>query len=189
MVRPAKISDYESFLTIKKKLALDVEKLYSSSYCYQVQKEGFLLNVITSKEKFQQDIERFFFAISEDNSICGYVNIDDYPEMPEETEVFWFNPLFKDLYYSLPHGTISKLGIVPEYRGKGIAKELLLEAIRVTKARNINFIFSFVVLSPLTNTASILFHEKNGFRRAAITSPRSLFGMKGYQSILYIKEI
>jgi len=46
-----------------------------------------------------------------------------------------------------------------------------------------------IVVSPVTNVASMMFHEKNGFERVALLEPTQSVGMAGFQNLLYGKQL
>ncbi len=189
MVRPARLNDFSQIKYIKDTLALDVAEISTKEYRFKVQKEGFLLKSPTTEESFQNDLHKIFLIGEQDDVCVGYIRVDEIPEISRDTGIFWLRPELEESYFTLPHACIGGLGILQEGRGIGLAKELLRQTEEKVKAKETSYIFSFVVLSPVTNTASILFHEKNGFERAATTFPRKLFEMEGYQSILYCKKI
>jgi ribosomal protein S18 acetylase RimI-like enzyme len=190
MIRHVAQRDYSDILLIKKKLLLDASKINEPSYRVTTEKSGFFLyKKPQSMEVFVNDLEKVYFVYEENGKVKGYVRIDKEQEMARDAYVFWFRPELKDLYFSLPHAAMAGIGLLPEIAHKGIAKELLAAATAEVKKENISYLFSFIALSPMTNIASMLFHERNGFERIATCTIPELFGLKNYQSILYGKKL
>jgi len=189
MTRPAKIEDAKEIINLQQALILDVHALSHHSYRVQIQQEGFLIKNHLLTETIDQALIQRYFVHEQDGHIVGYIRIDETAEMTDDSDAYWLEPSIKKQYYVLPHANISRLAVRPDVRKHGIAKAMLELAEKQAKKRGVKYLFSFVVLSPVTNTVSLLFHERSGFERAAITFPRPLFGMQGYQSILYYKEL
>jgi ribosomal protein S18 acetylase RimI-like enzyme len=190
MIRRVSQRDYNDILLIKKTLLLDSAKINDSSYRVKTEQSGFFLyKKSQTKEEFAKDVEKIHFVYEEEERVKGYLRIDEEQEMDKSIEAFWFCPELKDLYFSFPHAAMGGIGLLPEVAHKGIAKELFMAAITEVKKKKIPFLFSFVALSPMTNIASMLFHERNGFERIALSMVPKMFGLKNYQSILYGKKL
>jgi ribosomal protein S18 acetylase RimI-like enzyme len=189
MVRPAREDDAEAIQRIQESLTLRTAELEDKAYRARVQAEGFLITNHLLQETFDKGLIERYIVSEYEGRLVGYLRIDDTPEMTEDTTVYWIKPELKGRYFSMPHACISRLAVIPEARKSGFAKEMLDQAVHSLQAKGVKDLFSFVVLSPVTNTVSLLFHEKSGFERAAITSPRPLFQMEGYQSILYVRAL
>jgi GNAT superfamily N-acetyltransferase len=189
MVRLARPEDSEAIRLIQESLTLDVEKLGDSAYRTKVQESGFLIKNHLIKETFDNEVISRYVVSEHEGKLVGYLRVDDIQEMTEETSVYWLKPELEDRYFARPHACISRLAVVSEARKLGLGKKMLTQAEQLLKAKGVTDLFSFVVLAPVTNTVSLLFHEKNGFERAALTLPRPLFQMEAYQSILYHKAL
>ncbi len=107
--------------------------------------------------------------------------------MPPETKTFWYRPDIKDVYYSNPHAYLYGIGVLPEINHHGVGTEMLQAAERQVRAKNIPWLFSEIVNAPVTNIASMLFHEKNGFERIALVDPTQAHDMEGFQNLVYGK--
>jgi ribosomal protein S18 acetylase RimI-like enzyme len=84
--------------------------------------------------------------------------------------------------------------VLPQAKQRGVATEMLRAVERQVQARGVDWVFSFVVVTPVTNFASMMFHEKNGFERAAILGPDEYvtengFRLDVFQSFLYGKRV
>jgi plastocyanin/ribosomal protein S18 acetylase RimI-like enzyme len=189
MVRPARKDDAEAIQQLQKSLTLSTDKLGDKAYRAKIQAEGFLITNHLIQETFDAELLERYIVSEHEGKLVGYLRIDEAPEMTTDTNAYWLQPEWEKRYFSMPHACISRLAVMPEARKSGFAKDMLEQAIQKLQAKQVKNLFSFVVLSPVTNTVSLLFHEKSGFERVAITSPRPLFQMEGYQSILYAKAL
>lgn len=64
----------------------------------------------------------------------------------------------------------------------------LIYGVKVQKD-GFQYLFSWVIIGPIANLASLYFHEKNNFLRAAIYSSKREFNLSNYKSILYYKKL
>lgn len=190
MIRQAVPRDFESLKHIKNMLGLEVDTLGDLAYRLKVQKNGFLLKrPAYREEEFQTDLQKIYLVCEDAGQVNGYVRIDETQEMEKGAEAWWFIPELMEPYFSLPHADIGGIAVLPEASHKGVATNLLTAAIAAIKQKRIPYLFSFVVLSPVTNMPSILFHEKNGFHRIALVNESEFFQLKKYQSFLYGKKL
>lgn len=189
MIRRATIDDYAAITYLKKTLAVDVTQLENPEYRIATQKRGFLVTKDQSIEAFSKDVEKMSFVYEEGGTVVGYIRIDEEPEMRKETNAYWFKPSMEKIYFSLPHAATGGIAVLPNAAQKGIGSQLLHAAENEVKAKGIPYLFAFVVISPLTNIASILFHERNGYQRFASNTMPEMFGMKNFQSFLYGKKL
>jgi ribosomal protein S18 acetylase RimI-like enzyme len=188
MIRKAQTADFDSVTRIRQSLALDLHKLGDTDYKVQIQRSGFLLPLGLTIEEFLEDIEKYIVYVH-DEEVVGYLRVDEEQEIGPDNEVIWFRPDLKDLYFSKPHADIGGVGVLPEASQHGLATKMLHEVEKQVHERGVAYLFSFVVLSPVTNFPSMMFHEKNGFERIAVLVPKSSYGMEGYQSLLYGKKL
>jgi len=192
MVRQIKLQDYEDILHIKESLLLDYSRINESEYRVKSEQAGFFVyKKPQTKEEFVKDLQKIHLVYEENGKVKGYLRIDESPEMKNDKDfdVLWYKPEMRDVYYTLPHAALAGIGLLPEIAKKGIAKELLTTAIAEVKKKDIPYVFAFVVLSPVTNIASLLFHERNGFERIACCTASELFDLKNFQSFLYGKKL
>lgn len=189
MIRRATAQDYEAIKSLKQVLGIQREKLRDQQYKFLLQKKGFLLFPDLEKSDFERDLKKFFLVYEINNVVAGYIVIGTEQEMKEESSAYWLNENFKSTYFAHPHADINVIVVSPDANHKGVGTALLKAVEQEIRKQNIPYLFSLVVLSPLTNVPSLLFHEKHGFDRIAITSYPELFGIKNYQSILYGKKL
>jgi ribosomal protein S18 acetylase RimI-like enzyme len=189
MIRQATIDDYQQITQIKESLFFDITKISDPSYRVESEKKGFLHSKDQSSDAFKKDIQKIFPVYEEAGIVKGYIRVDEEQEIKSEDEVFWFRPEFRDVYFSLPHANTGGVAVAPDINQRGIGTQLLVAAEREVRAKSISYLFASVTLSPITNIASLLFHEKNGFERLALVTLPELFGMKNYQCFLYGKKL
>ncbi|CAL5870255.1 uncharacterized protein PFLUO_LOCUS4490 [Penicillium psychrofluorescens] len=82
-------------------------------------------------------------------------------------------------------GYIAMLAVREEYRGRGIATELVRMAIDAMIARNADEI---VLETEITNTAAMKLYERLGFLRSKRLHRYYLNGNSAYRLVLYLKE-
>lgn|GEM_PF-6795238 len=188
MIRQAQAADFAAITTIYDSLALDVSRLVKDSdYRLQVQHSGFLLSGEVSFEKFKKEAHQY--TVWEDaGKVVGYVCIKEEPETTKQ-KYSWLRDDLKTLYFSEQGANLGRIGILPAAKQRGLATALLQDAERRLQARKVPGLFSFVVLSPITNFPSMMFHERHGFERVAVMQPCFLFGMDGYQALMYGKKL
>ena len=88
-----------------------------------------------------------------------------------------------------PFRYLDRISLLPQYRGMKLASKMLQEAERLLINQGIGYLYSYVVISPITNTASIIFHDYNGFERVDISKTLTFAGLKNYQSFKYCKKL
>lgn len=188
MIRRAEAQDFGAVSRIRESLALDIGRLSNAIYRLQIQRSGFLLPDDTSEEEFASTSDSYELA-EQDNKVLGYVRLVNEQDISEHEVAYWYKPEMKAAYYADPHAYVAGIGVLPESKGQGIAAELLKAAERRVRAQEIPWLFSEIVASPVTNIASMIFHEKNGFQRVAIGRPREVVGIRGFYEILYAKQL
>ena len=85
--------------------------------------------------------------------------------------------------YVLDEAEIGNICIYPEYRGKGLGRELLLSLESSLKAQGVHKIFLEVEAQ---NTGAIALYEHSGYQRYNV---RSDYYGKGRDAILYVKNV
>jgi N-acetylglutamate synthase-like GNAT family acetyltransferase len=193
MLRDATISDLEKLQELHNRVQLDITKLGDPEYESLVQKKGFLLGTDEAHDMSEELEKAYKFSIAEeDEKILGYLIADHRHEQKFYDDEYktWFNTELKDFYYSNPKGmTIATVVVDPDHAGEGIASSMLNELETQLKTDNIEYLFSIVVLAPVTNCPSIVWHTKSGFRRLAMGRPRRLFELDNFSSVLLYKKI
>ena len=189
MIRQAELADFDAIVHIRESVALDVDRLDDTDYRVQIQRDGFLLPTGLSIERFQAEFYQTCSVAEREGQVVGYVRLQEDQDMPPGAEVSWMRPDLKDAYYANPHAGIYGIAVLPEAKQHGVATEMLQAAERQVRARNVTWLFSEIVTSPVTNLASLIFHEKNGFERVALTEPTQAYGMEGFQNLLYGKKL
>lgn len=188
MIRRAQTADFEAITKTYENLALNVPRLTKDSdYRLQVQRSGFLLSGELGFNEFQQEVQGY--SVYEDaGKMVGYICIEEEPETTKE-QWSWFREDLKALYFSEQRANLGRIGVLPTAKQHGVATALFQDAERRLRAKKVPGLFSFVVLSPVTNFPSMMFHEKHGFERVAVMKPCFLYGMDGYQAFMYGKKL
>jgi ribosomal protein S18 acetylase RimI-like enzyme len=191
MIRKARPEDLENIFAIYQKVALDRTKLQDLNYQAKIQKEGFLLG-LDNKEIYGSLIkEAHSFLVAEENGeITGYIIADHREKYYDDEYKTWFDPEAKNLYYNDPCSmSIAAIAVSPGCSQRGIATALLKELENKLKSENFKYLYSIATLAPVTNSPSIIFHTKNGFKRIAMGKPRTLFNLDSYSGVLFYKAL
>lgn len=193
MIREAAKDDIQKLQELHNKVQLDVTKLDDTDYLALVQKKGFLLGTDEAHDMAEEIEKAFKFLVwEEDGKILGYLIADHRTEQKFYDDEYktWFNKDLKDYYYQNPKGmTIATIVTDPQSAGKGIGTQLLKHLEEILKENKYEYLFSIIVLAPVTNCPSIYWHTKNGFRRLAMGRPRRLFEMDNFASTLVYKKL
>ena len=189
MIRRAEERDFADIKKVKESLSIEISNLDDLAYKLSIQKSGFLLKNPYTIEEHRADLNKIFLVYEEDGVVKGFIRIDEAQEMKQDKAYVWYHPELKEAYFALPHADIGGIGVLPDINEKGVATELLNQALEELKKKQIIYLFSFVILSPITNIPSILFHEKNGFERIALCPEAEIYEMKDFSSIMYGKKI
>src|SRR5581483_4070259 len=181
MIRQVRPDDFATVKTIKVSSELEPSKIDDVHYRLTVEKSGFLLPGYDETD-FINDLHKIHLVYEEDGNILGFIRIDEEQEMPADADTTWFRPDLKDIYFAKPHADIGGIGVRSHVSKKGIASELLRGAIDFVREKvNVDYLFSFVIVSPVTNIPSLLFHEKNGFERIATVRFDEMFALKNFE--------
>jgi len=190
MIRQAQAEDYEAIKKIKSSLKIDHSKLDKREYRVSLQKNGFLVPSNLEKSDFEKHLQKIFLVYEQESEIIGYIKIDTEQSMTKDSKPTWFHKAMESIYFSSPHTEITPIAVSPAAKQKGVGTALLQEAIkRLQQRKEVLYVFSFIVLFPITNLPSMIFHEKSGFDRIAVTSYLDAYGLTNYQSILYAKRL
>jgi GNAT superfamily N-acetyltransferase len=189
MIRQAQKEDLENFMKFRTPLSIDVDKLQESKYKLEISRRGFLLPGYDENDFLEHLKEIFLLDIEENGEINGYIRIDHVtPELNKENSFFYNDKLMEEFFKENAYET-GAIGVREDMVGKGIGKNLLEQGIKILKEKGIKYLFAFVVISPITNYPSLMFHDKYGFERIAMLKPGIMFGMKNYQSVLFCKTL
>jgi len=193
MIRDAITKDLDELQQLHNSVQLDISKLGDVAYEAEVQKKGFLLGTDEAHDMNEElDKAYKFLVYIEGGEIVGYLIADHRIEQKFYDDEYktWFDSELKDFYYSNEKGmTIATIVVAPEHTGKGIATALLNQLEDVLKQDKYEYLFSIIVMAPITNTPSIIWHTKSGFKRLAMGRPRRLFELDNFASILMYKKI
>jgi len=187
MIRHATDSDFEHITAIRKPYLLDTERVIESSYRFQMQESGFIGSL--TKVEFREDLHHLFLVDEDETGITGYLRVDQDREYKDNDKKIWFSDDAKESYMSGSHAEIGMIGTREDKKRQGIAGTLLEEATLLLRSKNIVYLFSILVVSPLTNVPSLMFHEKHNFERIAISIPHYHFDLHNYQSFHYRKSL
>ena len=148
---------------------------------------------------FSKDLSKIFLVAESYSNLLGYIRIDnevdvDFKKFDLNGDIFWNESIYKKIYYRNPHFELGAILVDSKARGEGLGKILLdysLAAIlsEIPETQKEVTLFSFIMVEPLKNLASLKFHQKNGFAKVAELKPCDLYGFKGYKSILLAKDI
>jgi N-acetylglutamate synthase-like GNAT family acetyltransferase len=192
MIRKAEIKDLEQVYALYKEYSLDISRVGQPSYDTKIQKSGFTLD-LTSRDELKDRISSstLFLVYELAGKIVAYIDINKEIYFPEKAEnIVWFNKGLEREYFHGSKSTVLHYVVVSKnYRNKGIAKELLGNALKALKKKGFKSIFAIITIGSITNCRSVIFHTKAGFTPACITLPIDLFGLKNYQSLLLYRKI
>lgn len=192
MIRSAVKNDVDSVYRIYKQHTLDISKIDDSEYLNSVQKNGFYLD-LSSKQDIANRLEKSeMYMVSENNDdVDGFIDVNKEIYFPREaTNAHWMNSDIKINYYDgLMSITLHLIAVEKSKCGNGIASALYQNAENRLRKKGYEYIFSIISSGPVLNCASLLFHTKNGFKRACVTAPLPLFGFDNYESILLYKDL
>lgn len=192
-IRDAHSADLQQIQDLHDKVKLDLSRLGESEYDAEIQKKGFLLGTDDAHDMPEELKNAYKFLVAEDNGIIlGYLIADHRKEQKFYDDEYktWFDKELKDYYYSNPRGmTIATIVVDPESTKKGIATSLLNNLEGTLKENDFEYLFSIVVVAPVTNCPSVIWHTKRGFKRLAMGRPRKLFELENFVSILLCKPL
>lgn len=193
MVREANTGDMAELQQLHNTVQLDISKLGDTEYETEVQKKGFLLGTDEAHDMAEElDKAYKFLKFVVDGKIVAYLIADHSVEQKYYDDEYktWFDDDLKDFYYNNPKGmTIATIVVDPTLTGKGTATTLLERLEAILKIDKYEYLFSIVVVAPVTNCPSIVWHAKSGFKRLAMGKPRRLFELDNFASVLMYKKI
>ncbi|PIS22871.1 hypothetical protein COT49_03120 [candidate division WWE3 bacterium CG08_land_8_20_14_0_20_40_13] len=192
MIRKAMINDIENIWKLHEDFRLDVSMVNDNDYLAKSQGNGFIVSDST-KEEIKKRIEGslLFNVWEEDGKIVGLIDVNKEIYFPEEADnIIWLDKDLKSEYFHGNEGiTLHYVAVDENYRGKGIATSLYKNSLETLKGKGYKHLFSIVTIAPVTNCPSIIWHTKMDFKRACVTMPIDLFGLKDYMSLLFYRPI
>jgi ribosomal protein S18 acetylase RimI-like enzyme len=198
LIKRAVSEDYPALEKIRDAFVLTPSLLGKEKSAKDYSKNGFLLGDYSEKT-FLKDLNKIFIVAKSESGLLGYLRVDnevdkDFKKMDEHGDINWTNQEYKKSYYQNPHFEIGAILVDSKFQNQGVGNILIDYAFasiisEIPKSQDIVTIFSFIMMEPIGNEASLRFHTKNGFIQVAELKPCDLFGFKGYKSILLAKEI
>jgi len=189
MIRQAQPTDYEAIKDIDEKLTIDTQKISERDYLSNMERSGFLVQNTFTLEKFEKEITTTFLVTEIEEKIVGYLRIEDATYLDKERPAIVYKPELVESQIKKPYKYLDRISLLPEYRGRKLASKMLTAAEKLLKNEEVGYLYSFVVVSPITNTASIIFHDYNGFERVDISKTFTFAGFENYQSFKYCKKL
>jgi len=192
-LRQVKLEDFAQIEKIRSKHKLNPSLLKTKEDAQHFSKSGFLLGEYPITD-FINDLNKIFIVAEEDSKILGYIRIDDFLdkdfiELDIGNKIIWKEVKYKKHYYIEPHYELGAILVDESCRGKNVGGSLLEDAIKRIQEKKGNMLFSFVVTSPVENTASLQFHKGKDFVEVANLTSIDLFGYNNYSCILFVKEL
>ncbi len=141
--RPATIKDLDTLVSLQEKLARsheDIDKFYSLQVNFQKQVKKFFTEHLASKNSM-------FYLAQSGGKIVGYI----FCTYKEGIPIFKYKK----------QAAVTDMFVEPEFRRRGVAKRLFLEAKRFGKRVSADFVVLDVDVS---NTAAIGLYTKNGLK-------------------------
>lgn len=143
MLRIADCDDTEAIYNLNEQLFIVLNDLKGDIYNPVAFPKSFINSMIKSKEAD-------YILIEDDDKVVGYALIEQ-----RESPYTEYNAFVEDHY-----AFIYELVVLPEYRTKGYGKQILSEAEKWAKARNL----TSIELNCLSNNYSAkAFYERTGF--------------------------
>lgn len=186
-IRLAKADDWQKIHSLREKNALYSRHLKIDNDYKYYEKFGFLISTYTKKEFLSYLKVNHFYIAEYRNRIIGYIRIGNDREIKRPGSVKWKSRGYYQNYIADPHFVVGVILIDPHYRGTGLAKFLLDNAVRhIPKNSNL---FSHIITHPVKNMPSIHWHIKMGFQLVGTTARKKLFGFDDLASIVLMKKV
>jgi L-amino acid N-acyltransferase YncA len=149
---------------------------------------GFLLAPTTEEEVLQNlaRSSRYFVTTDGKHEVVGFIALAQ-PKISEEmlNKMSWEDESVQTKLVSDYHFYINIVATRTDCTSRGIAR-LMYESVFQQFPP---FYFSaFVVTQPITNARSLIFHEKQGFKRIGVFRAETFLDLKNYESVLFLKE-
>jgi ribosomal protein S18 acetylase RimI-like enzyme len=177
--------ELKQVVKISNQSLLDFSRLTDKNYVTYIQKNGFFIAPY-NLEELRKDKNKILLGIKEQNKIVAYIWISVFFD---DHQYDWLD---KNVQTEISNQKIYKLkgiGVFTSYQGKGLASKLLKQSTLRLKDKSIKYLVSTVANYPVRNSASIAFHEKNGFQKVAVSPKVSYYGFDKYQCVLFAKKV
>lgn len=193
MIQKAKEEDFERINSVYKSCLINIKKINDPEYAANIQKSGFLIPLSTKEERRRRIKKSQIFKVYKNkDNILGFIDINKEFYFPENADnIIWFDQGLKNEYFHGNQSTVLHLVAVdPKYARQRIASKLLQSCLKELRKKKIKYLFSLVVLGPITNCPSLIFHHQHGFKRiTTLPCLSTLFGFKDYQSLFFVKNL
>ena len=177
--------DYlDSIISIHNEILLTRSDLRNSA---DISTTGFLLIEI-GREYIAKELDlghSYYLCTNDNDHVLGYLVIA--PKIPDDilSSVSWSSPSVEEKVSSSKHQYINLIVVSSKHAGKGVGRFIYNSLFSLHP----KYCFSaFYVSSPVENTRSKMFHEKQGFKEAGFYQSDSFHGINNYQSILMLRE-
>jgi N-acetylglutamate synthase-like GNAT family acetyltransferase len=190
MIRKAVEEDIEVIYKIYLEQALDYTKLNDTEYLAQVERNGFVLG-LDKIEEFEEQITgaKMFLVHEEDGQILGFAIADNRDKFQDNENKIWFDPEIKKNYFNEKMMTLTNIAVGKNSFKKGVGRALLEHIEKELKQSGYQYLFSIITISPILNSASVIFHTRNGFKKTAMIKPSKLGELENYVPMLFYKII
>ena len=121
------------------------------------------------------------------HKILGFLALSKPKITPEFLkQILWKDDSYRNQILSERHLYIKIVATHPNHRGKGVA-QFMYKSLYETFPNS--FLSAFIVNKPISNSRSIIFHEKQGFYPVGTLKLESFLDFKNYESLLMVKQI
>ena len=182
-------ADLEIYNRIYNSYRFYPEKQNDKLHVEQLSETGFLVGDPVSDDNWKKAIYTECALIG--GKVAGLIRVEKFSsEMcSEHFKLEWLGTYRQ--WKCFTKESELELGVIivdSKFKGKSVAKILLERLFKFMRKNKNKYLYSWVVTNP-ENKPSISFHKKMGFREIAVYSADESFGIKNYQSKLFLKEL
>jgi len=193
MIRKAQPDDIEQIKQIYFHYLLDTDQIneQNQDYIAQVEQTGFTVSPGKTDLLNRIKQSQIFNVLERNDKILGYIDLNKEIYFPEKaTNISWTDQNLKSTYFHDQDSiALHHIAVLPEFKQQGFANKLFDHAMLQLKELRKKHLFAIVTTGPVVNKPSIIFHQKMGFKQVCQTAPIDLFGLKGYESVLFYRKI